>query len=132
MRVREIAVLVAAAVLCWRSGGSERLGDRFASTSFSPIGLELAQNGSVARGYSTQPGSIHGGRGQANTFYGIGGESGEGSAACSGKSAGDACSFSGFNGESGSGTCIALENELRCVVIGYSVRQPGSQPGAAR
>jgi hypothetical protein len=135
MRKREIAALLTAAVLCWPAGSSGLFGRVFRDTSSSSIGVQLAQEGGVGGGYSTR-GPIGGSGGGPVRMYRGGGQPGQGSAACSGKSAGEPCSFAGPEGQTVNGTCMTTPNQLMCMPAGgtfrYRTGQPGSQPEGAR
>lgn len=121
----EIAALLTAAVLSWSVGGSGRFISLSQATLSSPPGLELAQGRDTGRGYLTN-GPMGGARSGPVIIYGGSGQPGQGSAACSGKSAGDRCSFRGINGEPATGTCVDMHNQRLCVVVGRGAGGYGS------
>jgi hypothetical protein len=121
MRKREIAALLATVIFCWPAGDSRLLARPLTAPSSSSIGVQLAQKGSVGRGYATDEpaeGSVDG----PVMVYGDG-------AVCSGKAAGEPCSFTGPDGQTVNGTCATLGNQLACVLAGamggYGTGQPG-------
>ena len=134
MRQRRIAALFATIVLGLSISLGELWGFPFTSESSSLIGVQLAQEGGVAGGYSTD-GPISGSAGGPVTFYRRSAEP-QGSEACESKSAGDSCSFAAPDGETVSGTCTRMPNQLLCVPAGamfhYETGEAGSQPEGAR
>ncbi len=124
MRRRKLAALLAAVVFCWRAGSSGLFARPFTATSSSPIGVQLAREGSIG-GYEEQGGAVGGG-----------GQPGKESIACSEKSPGEPCSFAGAEGQTVNGTCMTIPNQLVCMPVGGVVRyrtgQPDSQPEGAR
>lgn len=113
----KIAALLTAAVLSWSIGSSGQFGSLSQATLSSPVGVKLAQARDAGRAYLTN-GPIGGSRSGPIIIYGGSGQPGQGSTACSGKSAGDRCSFRGINGEPATGTCVDMHNQLLCVVVG--------------
>jgi|SRR5215510_4360344 len=69
IRKREIAALRATVLFCWPGGGLRPLGQPFSSTASSVIGVQLAQEGRVAGGYSID-GPIGGSVGRPVTMDG--------------------------------------------------------------
>ena len=135
MRKRKIAALFATIVLCRPTWAEQLWGRPFTSTSSSLIGVQLAPEGGVTGGYSTD-GPIGGSAGGPVTMHGGSGRSEEGGAACAGKSTGDSCAFAAPAGETVNGTCMTIPNQLMCIATGgmfhYETGEPGSQPEGAR
>jgi len=126
MRKREIAALFATVAFFWPAGRCVFFVPPGTATP-SPIGLQLAQNGRVGRGYAIQ--SFVGGSGGGRAMMAD-------RPACSGKLAGEPCSFASPDGQTVDGTCTTIGDQLACVwagtIGGSASGQPEPQPDGAR